>query len=121
PSPPVSDSSVSPKRTATAAPPAQTPVPETIPLIADRARANIRDEYVPAPAHKALAISAGPIGFITGQADDETAKTAALDICQRRADALAHRPKCELYAVGNTVVFACGRPPMPPEPCVTRD
>ena len=83
-------------------------------------RANIRNEYVPAPEHKALAISAGPIGFITGQTDDETAKTAALDICQKRADAQAHRAQCELYAVGNTVVFAGGRPPMPPEPWFTR-
>jgi hypothetical protein len=106
---------------ANAAPPAQTVVPETIPLIADRIRANIRNEYVPAPPHKALAISTGPIGFITGQADDETAKAAALDICQRRADAQPNRPRCELYAVGDTVVYARGRPPMPPEPWFTRD
>jgi adenylate cyclase len=104
-----------------AAPLAQALVPETIPFIADRARANIRTEYMPAPEHKALATSAGPIGFITGQADDETAKTAALDICQKRADAQAHRAQCELYAVGNTVVFAGGRPPMPPEPWFKRD
>src|SRR5262249_22602217 len=118
---PVTDGRVSATTTANPPPPSQPLVPETIPLIADRARANIRDEYVPAPEHKALAISTGPVGFITGQADDETAKTAALDICQRRADALAHRPKCELYAVGNMVVFAGGRPPMPPEPWFTRD
>ena len=120
-SPSVSERNASELKTSQAAPPVQALVPETIPFIADRARANIRDEYVPAPEHKALAISAGPIGFITGQTDDETAKTAALDICQKRADAQAHRAQCELYAVGNTVVFAGGRPPMPPEPWFTRD
>ena len=109
------------QRIATAAPSAPTLVPETIPLISDRVRANIRNEYAPAPAHKALAISTGPIGFITGQADDETAKAAALDICQKRADALPNRPQCELYALGDTVVYARGRPPMPPEPWFTRD
>ena len=43
---------------------------------------------MPAADHKALAISSGPLGFITGQPDDETAKIAALDICQKRADNL---------------------------------
>jgi len=109
------------QKMANATSPAQTLVPETIPLISDRIRANIRNEYVPAPAHKALAISTGPIGFITGQADDETAKAAAVDICQKRAEALSSRPRCELYAVGDTVVYARGRPPMPPEPWFTRD
>jgi class 3 adenylate cyclase len=105
----------------TAAARTQALIPETIPFIADRSRANIRGEYMPAPEHKALAISSGPVGFITGQTDDETAKKAALEICQKRADTLEHRPQCELYAVGNTVVFARGRPPMPSEPWFTRD
>jgi class 3 adenylate cyclase len=88
-------------------------VPEAIPLIGDRARAVVRNEYLSAADHKALAISSGPIGFITGQADDETARSAALDICQKRANALPSPRKCELYAVGNAVVYARGRPPMP--------
>jgi len=114
-----------PAATARPAPPpqrqAETLVPETIPLIADRARASIHSEYMPAADHKALAISTGPIGFITGQSDDETAKVAALGICQKRADALPRRPRCELYAIGNTVVYTGGRPPMPPTPWFTRD
>src|ERR1700722_9553567 len=81
-------------------------VPETIPFIADRARAIVRNEYIPAADHKALAISSGPIGFITGQANDDTAKSLALDVCQKRADALPQPRKCELYAVGNAVVYA---------------
>jgi adenylate cyclase len=92
---------------------AETLVSDTIPFIMDRARETIRNEYLPAAEHKALAISSGPIGFITGQADDDTAKSAALDICQKRADALPQPRKCELYAVGNTVVYTRGRPPLP--------
>jgi adenylate cyclase len=96
-------------------------VPETIPLVSDRVRATIRDEYMGAADHKALAISSGPIGLITGQADDDGAKAAALDICQKRADALPQPRKCELYALGNTVVYARGRPPMPPTPWFVHD
>jgi adenylate cyclase len=96
-------------------------VPETVPFIADRSRAAIRNEYMPAADHKALAISSGPIGFTSGQADDETAKTVALDICQKRADALPQQRKCELYALGNSIVYAGGRPPMPPVPWVRHD
>jgi class 3 adenylate cyclase len=107
------------QRTAPAA--AEALVPETIPFIAERARAAIRNEYLPAPDHKAVAISNGPIGFITGQTDDDTAKAAALDICRKRAEASPQRPRCEVYAVGNTVVSTRGRPPMPPEPWFTRD
>src|SRR6202012_2207054 len=88
-------------------------VPETIPFIVDRARNVIRHEYMPAGDHKALAISSGPMGFTTGQVDDETAKQAALDICQKRADALPQPRKCDIYAIGNTVVYARGRPPVP--------
>jgi class 3 adenylate cyclase len=88
-------------------------VPETIPFIVDRARNVIRNEYMPAADHKALAISSGPMGFTTGQVDDETAKQAALDICQKRADALPQPRKCDIYAIGNMVVYARGRPPLP--------
>jgi class 3 adenylate cyclase len=96
-------------------------VPESIPFVTDRQRNNIRNEYLTAADHKALAISSGPIGFTSAQADDETAKAGALDICQKRADALPQQRKCELYAVGNTVVFTGARPPMPPPPWVKHD
>jgi adenylate cyclase len=96
-------------------------VPESIPFVTDRQRNNIRSEYLPAADHKALAISSGPIGFTSAQADDETAKAGALDICQKRADALPQQRKCELYAVGNTVVFTGARPPMPSPPWVKHD
>src|SRR5262245_1117200 len=63
----------------------------------------------------------GPIGLSIGRADDATAKSSALDNCQKRPDTLSQPPKCELYAVGNAVVYAQGHPPMPPPPWVTRD
>ena len=135
--PPPSPPSASPAASAVATPPsapaqpsappqpisrqAEALVPETIPFVTDRVRATIRNEYMPAADHKALAISAGPIGFTSGQADDETAKIVALDICQKRADALPQQRKCELYALGTTVVYAGGRPPMPPVPWVRHD
>ena len=129
PPPPVpAQPSAQPSLPAATAPPppavrkAEALVPETIPFIADRARATIRNEYLPAADHKALAIAPGSaFGFTVGQADDDTAKSAALDICQRRADAGQRQRKCEIYGVGNTVVYAGARPPMPLAPWVKRD
>jgi len=96
-------------------------VPETIPLIADRERGAIKSNYMPAPDHKALAISPYRAGFTSGQKDDETAKAGAMDSCQRALETINSKARCELYAVGNTVVYARGRPPMPPEPWIIRD
>jgi class 3 adenylate cyclase len=98
-------------------------VPDTIPFITDRGRATVRDEYMTAADHKALAISTGPIGLSSGQADDEAAKAAALEMCQKRADAQPQRVqrKCEVYAVGDMVVDARAHPPMPPVPWVAHD
>ena len=76
---------------------------------------------MPAPDHKALAISTGPFAVASGRTDDETAQNAALAACQKRADALAQPPQCELYAVGNTVVYARGYPPVPAKPWLTHN
>jgi adenylate cyclase len=100
----------------------ETLVSDTVPFITDRGRAAVRDEYMTAADHKALAISTGPIGLSSGQADDEAAKAAALEMCQKRADALPQlQRKCEVYAVGNTVVDARAHPPVPPVPWVAHD
>ncbi len=93
-------------------------VPETVPFISDNERAALRSTYLSAPDHKALAIS-NRSSFITGQKDDETAKSVALEACKRASGSDAKY--CQLYAVGNTVVFTGGRPPLPPEPWVVRD
>ena len=96
-------------------------IPEIVPRIADRARIVIRDRYVPAPDHKALAISDVRMGFISGQADEETAKRGALETCRKNSDPLGPGHTCEVYAVGDTVVYQRGRAPMPPQPWVTSD
>jgi adenylate cyclase len=94
---------------------------EPVPFVTDRARATIGAGYVPAPDHKALALSASAIGIATAQRDEETAKSAAIAMCQRNTEALRVRSPCDVYALGNTVVFARGRLPMPPAPWVVRD
>ena len=99
-------------------------VPETVPYVHDSDRAVIRNVYLSAPDHKALAISITQIGFVSGQATDEAAKTAALASCQKTTDAggpIAAGQRCELYALGNTVVYAGGHPPLPPKPWWVRN
>ena len=96
---------------------AESLVPELVPFISDRARATIRNTYLPAVDHKALAVSLIQIGFITGQANDDAAKAAALDNCRQATDAAGHRDfRCDLYALGNTVVYTGSYPPLPPQP-----
>jgi adenylate cyclase len=92
-------------------------VPELVPFISDRDRATIQNTYLPAGDHKALAISLTQIGFISGQADDNAAKAAALDNCRQATDAGGRKDiRCDLYALGTTVVFTGSYPPLPPEP-----
>jgi len=96
-------------------------VPENVPFVPERERSTIRSEYLAAPDHKALAISFNRSGFITGQQDDETAKAAALENCKRATEATGTKNPCYLYAVGNTIVFTGGNPPMPPAPWFIRN
>jgi adenylate cyclase len=96
-------------------------VPEIVPFITDRQRLAIRTAYMSAPDHKAIAISPLQGAFITDQKDDETAKAAALEACHRATEPLNPNARCDIYAVGNDVVYGRGRPPMPPEPWFVRD
>ena len=97
-------------------------VPGSIPFIPDLLRVQVREEYMSAPDIKALAIAPSRfIGFVTGQPNEELARNVALETCQRRVEAAKLTVKCELYAVGDKVVYARARPPMPPVPYVTRD
>jgi hypothetical protein len=96
----------------------ETLLPESVPFISDRDRASIRSDYLSAPDHKALAISSR-LGFASGQASDEAAKSSALATCERLT---GNDPKkCEIYAVGTAVVSTSGRPPMPSAPWVVRN
>lgn len=93
-----------------------------IPFIGDRARAGLASDYVPAADFKALSLNiAGFSAFVTGQPSEEAAKLAAVEQCQKRADSAQSPRKCELYAVGDTIVYARGGPPLPPLPWVRHD
>jgi class 3 adenylate cyclase len=96
-------------------------VAETVPFVSDQTRLTLARDYIPAGDYKAFAISTGPTAFVLNQGSEDDAKSAALEQCQKRADALAQPRKCELYAVGNAVVYAHGRPPLPPRPWIRHD
>jgi adenylate cyclase len=93
-----------------------------VPFISDRARTALANEYAPAGDFKAFSLNLGGFSaFVTGQPGEEAARSAAVEQCQKRADAAQSPRKCELYAVGDTVVYAPGKPPLPPLPWIRRD
>jgi adenylate cyclase len=120
---------------ATAAAPVAPPVPgpppipsteklvaETVPFVSERSRTALANDYVPAGDYKAFAINiVGINGFVIREPSEEAAKSAAVEQCQKRADAQQSPRKCELYAVGNTIVYPHGKPPVPPLPWVRHD
>jgi hypothetical protein len=96
-------------------------VPETVPFIRDRDRTALRLGYLPAPDHKAVAISPNRSGFVSGQPDDETAKKGAIEKCKTETEGTGARSSsCQIYAVGNKVVLPVNLP-MPPEPWLIRN
>ena len=93
-----------------------------IPFIGDKTRATLASDYAPAADFKAFSLNIGGFNaFVVGQPSEEAAKLAAVEQCQKRADTAQSPRKCELYAVGDTVVYAHGRPPMPPLPWIRHD
>ena len=93
-----------------------------IPFISDKTRATLASDYAPAADFKAFSLNIGGFNaFVVGQPSEEAAKSAAVEQCQKRADTAQSPRKCELYAVGDTVVYAHGRPPMPPLPWIRHD
>jgi len=117
-------------RQASAAPPSGSPIVVStekfaalnVPFISDRARTALASDYVPAGDHKAFALNLGGFSaFVIGQPSEEAARSAAVEQCQKRADAAQSPRKCELYAVGDTVVYVHGKPPLPPLPWIRRD
>ncbi|WP_420967684.1 adenylate/guanylate cyclase domain-containing protein [Bradyrhizobium sp. B120] len=132
PSPPASSvPSAKPAPPVPAAPAASLPPPiasgdklatDIVPFVSDRTRIALATEYLPAGNSKAIALNInGFVGWSVAQPSEDAAKTAALDLCQKRADNAGSPRKCELYAVGNAVVYAHGQPPVPPLPWVKRD
>jgi class 3 adenylate cyclase len=95
---------------------------ETVPFVNDRFRLFLAGEYATATDYKAVALNLNGItGIVSGQSTEEAAKNAALEQCQKRADAVQSPRKCEIYFVGNTVIYPHGRPPMPSLPWIRRD
>jgi adenylate cyclase len=93
----------------------------SVPFISERARRELANEYVPKSAYKAFALNiSGFIGYSLDQPSEDVAKIVALDQCSRRAENAQWPRKCELYAVGDTVVYP-HPPPMPPAPWVRHD
>ncbi|MDH6262834.1 adenylate/guanylate cyclase domain-containing protein [Bradyrhizobium sp. BR13661] len=94
---------------------------DAVPFVAERQRGNL-NEYSAAGDYKAFALNIGGFtGSSVNQPNEEAARTAALDQCQKHADAAQSPRRCELYAVGNKVVYSHGSPPMPPQPWVRHD
>ncbi|MBK3661871.1 adenylate/guanylate cyclase domain-containing protein [Bradyrhizobium diazoefficiens] len=95
---------------------------DAVPFIGERLRSYLGNEYAAAGDYKAFALNiAGFTGSALNQPNEDTAGNAALDQCQKRADAAQAPRRCELYAVGNAVVYSRGMPPMPPQPWVRHD
>jgi hypothetical protein len=92
-----------------------------VPFVSDRFRVALEKDYGAAQDYKALALATtGTNAIVTGQQNEEAAKSAALEQCQKKTEAIQPPRKCELYAVGNTVVYP-HRPPLPPMPWIKRD
>jgi hypothetical protein len=123
--PPAENAPPAPPQLASApTPPAVVPlVPEQVPFITSLDRQRIRDEYMSAPDHKALATSLLKIAFVSGQATQEAADRAAMEACQKLDSGSAPNADkaCDLYASGNVVVTRRRPPPMPPAPWIVRN
>ncbi|RXH08000.1 adenylate/guanylate cyclase domain-containing protein [Bradyrhizobium guangzhouense] len=95
---------------------------EAVPFIGERQRAFLGNEYAAAGDYKAYALNIGGFfGTALNQPTEEAARNGAVEQCQRRADAAQSPRRCELYAVGNRVVYSHGAPPMPPQPWFRHD
>jgi class 3 adenylate cyclase len=113
------------------APPAPSPPPigstekfaaANVPFVSDKARTSLAGEYAGAANFKAFSLNIGGFSaWVAAQPSEEAAKTAAVEQCQKRADTAQSPRKCELYAVGDDVVYAHGKPPVPPLPWVRHD
>ena len=95
---------------------------DAVPFIGERLRAYLSNEYSAAGDYKAFALNIGGFsGSSVNQSNEEAARNAAVEQCQKRADAAQSPRRCELYAVGNKVVYSHGSPPVPPQPWFRHD
>ncbi|GMO43037.1 adenylate/guanylate cyclase domain-containing protein [Bradyrhizobium sp. TM233] len=95
---------------------------DSVPFINERVRTFLAGDYSTAGDYKAFALNVGGFtGSALNQPNEEAARNTALEQCQKRADAAQSPRRCELYAVGNNVVYTHGKPPMPPSPYFRHD
>ncbi|MET4315089.1 adenylate/guanylate cyclase domain-containing protein [Bradyrhizobium sp. RT4b] len=95
---------------------------DSVPFINERIRNYLAGDYSGSGDYKAFALNIGGFtGAALNQPTEEAARNMALEQCQKRADAAQSPRRCELYAVGNDVVYTHGKPPMPPQPWVRHD
>jgi len=125
PTPPQSVAAALPPPPPPPPPPGENFSPENVPFIGERVRLNLTNEYLPGADYKAFAVnSLGTPGFVIGRPSEEAAKDAALELCQRRSESgggVGPARRCELYAVGNVVVYPHTKPPLPPTPWIRHD
>jgi len=122
PAPTSAKAEPSPRPSPAPTPPGERLAAETVPFVGDRARLILANEYTPAADYKAFALNmTGINAYAANQPNEEAAKSAALEQCQKHADAVVPPRKCEIYAVGNAVVYPHGRPPVPPLPWIRHD
>ncbi|MBV9751464.1 MAG: adenylate/guanylate cyclase domain-containing protein [Hyphomicrobiales bacterium] len=76
--------------------------PMEVPFVTHDTQQIIQRQYMTQMGPKALAIAGAAIGMSRNAADEEAAKQEALAQCETHA--IASR-KCELFAVGNTIVW----------------
>jgi len=95
---------------------------DSVPFINERIRSYLAGDYSASGDYKAFALNIGGFtGSALNQPNEEAARNMALEQCQKRADAAQSPRRCELYAVGNNVVYTHGKPPMPPSPYFRHD
>jgi adenylate cyclase len=125
PIPPVAAPSPSPSSPPSASPTSVSVgklVVTDVPFINHQVRNALNGEYLPAGEYKAFALNFnGNSGLSTRQPSEEAARNAATELCQKRADNVGSPNKCEVYAVGDNVVYPHGKPPMPPPPWIKHD
>ena len=66
-------------------------VPDLVPFVTAQDRTRIRDEYMTAADYKALAMNLLKIAFVTGQATQEAADRAAMEVCEKQDPARQER------------------------------
>ncbi|QQO15084.1 adenylate/guanylate cyclase domain-containing protein [Bradyrhizobium diazoefficiens] len=95
---------------------------DSVPFINERVRNYLAGDYAAAGDYKAFALNiAGFTGSALNQPNEEAARNMALEQCQKRADAAQSPRHCELYALGDTIVYTRGKPPMPQAPYFRHD